>query len=85
MKQEKIEEVAKHLGHEPLYVGYRNRDSQLNLGAYESQHFNNPADAFSAAKCEATAAGYTRLEYGVRAEIGPDVVVTEVDGFTAST
>lgn len=66
-------------------MGYRNRDSQVNIGGYESQPFNNPGDAFAAAKREAAAAGYTRLEYGVRAEIGPDVVVTEVDGFTATT
>lgn len=85
MKQEKIDELAKFLGEVPRYVGYRARDSQVNIGAFESQQFDNPVDAFAAAKREAEGAGYTRLEYSVRAEIGSDVVVTEVDGFTAST
>jgi hypothetical protein len=85
MKQEKIEELAKHLGEVPQYVGYRNQDSQVNIGAYHTKAFDNPSDAFAAAKREAEGLPYTRLEYGVRVELGNDVVVTEVDGFTATT
>lgn len=85
MKQEKIEELAKYLGEVPQYVGYRKRDEQVNLGEYESKAFDTPAGAFAAAKLAADGTNYTRLEYGVRAELGPYVVVTEVDGYTGIT
>jgi hypothetical protein len=85
MKQDKIEELAKHLGEVPQYVGYRNRDNQLNLGGYESQPFDNPSDAFAAAKREAESTRYTRLEYGVRVYLGHEVVVTDIDDFSGTT
>lgn len=81
----RIVALAAFLGEAPKYIGFISGDSQLNICWKDSQGFDNPDDAFKAAQGFAAKTPYTRLDYGVRAEIGDDVVVSEITGYIART
>lgn len=80
-----LAKLAEFLQEEPQYVAYLSADTQLNTRARKSQGFGSPDEAFEEAKKFAVEARHTGISYGVKAEIGDDVVVTEISGYVGTT
>lgn len=80
-----LAKLAEFLQQEPQFIAYLSADTQLDTRARKSHGFSSPEAAFEEAKKFAVEVRHTGITYGVEAEIGDDVIVTEISGYWGTT